>query len=238
VTRVRSAQQLLAKLEPKGIVAWPSGTTASSPSRPTRRSRRRPTSRARRCASSRPRCSKSRCARSAAAAGDGLLRGLSGAADRRGRWHREPDFQPLHAEDARSAEAPDLTDHGYLGYAVIVNKKFWDGLPADVRGSWRGHEGSHRLRQQDRQGRERQGAGGVSRRAARPGLCADQGRAPGLQEGLVPVHQKMEGRIGKEIIQAVYKETGFDPEACKFGNNNCNSVGGLRPPLAHRGVSS
>ena len=27
-----------------------------------------------------------------------------------------------------------LTDHGYLGYAVIVNKKFWDGLPADVRG--------------------------------------------------------------------------------------------------------
>jgi C4-dicarboxylate-binding protein DctP len=30
---------------------------------------------------------------------------------------------------------PDPTDHGYLGYAVIVNKKFWDGLPADVRGA-------------------------------------------------------------------------------------------------------
>ncbi len=27
-----------------------------------------------------------------------------------------------------------LTDHGYIGYAVIVNKKFWDGIPADVRG--------------------------------------------------------------------------------------------------------
>src|SRR5690349_5356810 len=26
-----------------------------------------------------------------------------------------------------------LTQHGYLGYALIVNKKFWDGLPADVR---------------------------------------------------------------------------------------------------------
>jgi C4-dicarboxylate-binding protein DctP len=26
-----------------------------------------------------------------------------------------------------------LTDHGYIGYAVIVNKKFWDGLPADIR---------------------------------------------------------------------------------------------------------
>lgn len=26
-----------------------------------------------------------------------------------------------------------MTNHGYLGYAVIVNKKFWEGLPADVR---------------------------------------------------------------------------------------------------------
>ena len=26
-----------------------------------------------------------------------------------------------------------MSEHGYLGYAVIVNKKFWDGLPADVR---------------------------------------------------------------------------------------------------------
>src|SRR5829696_7662917 len=27
-----------------------------------------------------------------------------------------------------------LSDHGYLGYAVIANKKFWEGLPTDVRG--------------------------------------------------------------------------------------------------------
>src|SRR3569623_38533 len=27
-----------------------------------------------------------------------------------------------------------LSNHGYLGYAVIVNKKFWEGLPADGRG--------------------------------------------------------------------------------------------------------
>ena len=26
-----------------------------------------------------------------------------------------------------------MTNHGYLGYAVITNKKFWDGLPPDVR---------------------------------------------------------------------------------------------------------
>src|SRR4029077_18699547 len=25
--------------------------------------------------------------------------------------------------------------HGHVGYAVIANKKFWDGLPADIRAS-------------------------------------------------------------------------------------------------------
>src|ERR1700681_4330729 len=25
------------------------------------------------------------------------------------------------------------TDHGYIGYVVVVNKPFWDGLPADIR---------------------------------------------------------------------------------------------------------
>jgi C4-dicarboxylate-binding protein DctP len=28
-----------------------------------------------------------------------------------------------------------VSDHGYIGYAVITNKKFWDGLPADIRTS-------------------------------------------------------------------------------------------------------
>src|SRR2546430_3179571 len=31
-----------------------------------------------------------------------------------------------------------LTDHGVIEYAVIVNKKFWDGLPADIRATLEG----------------------------------------------------------------------------------------------------
>jgi len=27
-----------------------------------------------------------------------------------------------------------LSNHGYIGYVVVVNKKFWDDLPADIRG--------------------------------------------------------------------------------------------------------
>ena len=31
-----------------------------------------------------------------------------------------------------------VTNHGYIGYAVIVNKKFWDKLPADIRAQLEG----------------------------------------------------------------------------------------------------
>ena len=44
-----------------------------------------------------------------------------------------------------------LTNHGYLGYAVIVNKKFWDGLLADVRTALDGAmKDATRLRQPNR----------------------------------------------------------------------------------------
>ena len=36
-------------------------------------------------------------------------------------------------------------------------------------------------------------------------------KASKLLFGLVPVHEKMSGRIGKENIEAVYKATNFDP---------------------------
>jgi C4-dicarboxylate-binding protein DctP len=26
-----------------------------------------------------------------------------------------------------------LSDHGYVGYAVVANKKFWESLPPDIR---------------------------------------------------------------------------------------------------------
>jgi len=39
--------------------------------------------------------------------------------------------QKMHEVQAHAA----LTGHGYIGYGVIVNKRFWDSLPADIRGA-------------------------------------------------------------------------------------------------------
>jgi len=33
----------------------------------------------------------------------------------------------------------------------------------------------------------------------------------GLKKAMLKTHKEMESRIGKEMIDAVYKETGFDP---------------------------
>jgi len=32
-----------------------------------------------------------------------------------------------------------------------------------------------------------------------------------FKKAFVPVHKKMESRIGADLIQSIYKETGFDP---------------------------
>ncbi len=105
-----------------------------------------------------------------------------------------------------------LTDHGYLGYAVIVNKKFWDGLPADVRGQLEAamkESTAYANKIAKEQNDKDLEAVKASGKTAVHAPSKEERMA--FKKALVPVHQKMESRIGKEIIQSVYKETGFDP---------------------------
>ena len=105
-----------------------------------------------------------------------------------------------------------MTEHGYLGYAVIVNKKFWDGLPADVRAQLEtamkeatdyANKIAKEQNDKDLEAVKKSGKTQVKN------LSADERMA--FKKALVPVHAKMESRIGKDLLQAVYKETGFDP---------------------------
>jgi C4-dicarboxylate-binding protein DctP len=106
-----------------------------------------------------------------------------------------------------------VTDHGYLGYAVIVNKKFWDGLPADVRRELDAAMkeatayANHIAKQENEQALAKIKASGKTS-VHEP---TAQERAA-WKKALVPVHKEMEGRIGRETLQAVYKETGFSPD--------------------------
>ncbi len=106
-----------------------------------------------------------------------------------------------------------LTEHGYLGYAVIVNKKFWDGLPADIRGQ---------LEQAMAQSTTYANAIAKVENDTALAAVEKSGKTTvykptpaerlAFKKALVPVHQKMESRIGKDVIQSVYKDTGFSPD--------------------------
>lgn len=105
-----------------------------------------------------------------------------------------------------------LTDHGYLGYAVIVNKKFWDGLPADVRGQLdNAMEQATRYANQIAKVENDTSLEAVKKSGKTTVYVPTKEERLAFKKALVPVHQKMEGRVGKEAIQAVYKATGFDP---------------------------
>lgn len=101
-----------------------------------------------------------------------------------------------------------LSYHGYDGYAVIVNKKFWEGLPADVRATLEkamreatDYENELSLKEnQDDLAKIR-----VTGRIEAHELTGAEQAA--LRKALVPVQKEMEPRIGKKWIDAVQKES-------------------------------
>ena len=105
-----------------------------------------------------------------------------------------------------------VSDHGYLGYAVITNKKFWDGLPADVRGQLEkameeATAFANKIAKEENDGAlEKVKASGKTQV-----YMPTPAERLALKKAMVPVHKEMESRIGKETIEAVYKATGFDP---------------------------
>ncbi len=105
-----------------------------------------------------------------------------------------------------------MSNHGYLGYAVLVNKKFWDGLPADVRTTLDAAMADATKYANDIAKTENEMAMAEVKKSGKSEiieLTADQKKA--WKKALVKVHDQMADRIGKDLIQSVYKETGFDP---------------------------
>uniref|UniRef100_A0A7C4RHX0 DctP family TRAP transporter solute-binding subunit n=1 Tax=Desulfatirhabdium butyrativorans TaxID=340467 RepID=A0A7C4RHX0_9BACT len=103
-----------------------------------------------------------------------------------------------------------LTDHGYLGYAVLVNKKFWEGLPGDIRAQLESAMNdatvfANKIAKDKND--EDMAAVKASGKSEVISLTPEQ-RAQ-WKAALVKVHEEMASRIGKEIIEEVYQTTGF-----------------------------
>ena len=104
-----------------------------------------------------------------------------------------------------------LSNHGYLGYAVIVNKKFWDGLPEDVRADL-----------QKAMDEATEYANGIAKEENDMSLKAmmDAGTTEFHEQTdeereewfatLKPVHEEMASRIGADLIEKAYSAIGTE----------------------------
>ncbi len=103
-----------------------------------------------------------------------------------------------------------VSNHGHLAYAVIVNKKFWDGLPADVRAMLEGamkdsSTYANAIAQTENAvALERIKASGKS-----TVYTLSEAQSDEWKRALMPVHKEMEARVGRATIEAVYKAAGF-----------------------------
>lgn len=106
-----------------------------------------------------------------------------------------------------------LSDHGYLGYAVIVNKKFWESLPADIRQQLEtAMEQATRYANQIAKVENDQALEAVRKSGKSEIITLTPEQKKAWKKALVKVHEQMADRIGKDLIESVYKETGFDPK--------------------------
>ncbi len=102
-----------------------------------------------------------------------------------------------------------ISRHGYLGYAVIVNKAFWDGLPEDVRANLDKamteatvYANGIAAEENDKSLEAMKAAGTTEFHE-----MTDEERAEWL-EVLKPVHEEMADRIGADLIQQAYEAIG------------------------------
>lgn len=98
-----------------------------------------------------------------------------------------------------------ISDHNYLGYAVVVNKKFWDGLPADVRTALESAMKEATVFERDIAQKENDEALAKVKAAKTTEIYVlSLKERIEWHKALLPVHKEFEDVIGKDIIQSVY----------------------------------
>ena len=97
-----------------------------------------------------------------------------------------------------------MSDHGYLVHAVIVNRKFWDGLPANLRTLL--EQAMNEATRYERTIAARENAdalGRVKAAGTTEVFVLSEAQRAEWRQALLPVHRQFESTIGRELIQSV-----------------------------------
>ncbi len=106
-----------------------------------------------------------------------------------------------------------ITNHGYLGYAVIVNKTFWESIPSDLRAKLEQamNESTNYANKIAKEENEASLAE-IAKSGKTEVYIPTKEERDGFRKVLTPVHQQMASRVGADLIDAIHKETGFTGE--------------------------
>lgn len=102
-----------------------------------------------------------------------------------------------------------VTNHGYIGYVVVVNKKFWDGLSADIRTQLEKAMKEATDFGNSQSAKENEDALEEIKKAGKTeiiSLSPDQDEA--MRKAMMPVYKDVASRVGQSLIDEFLKETG------------------------------
>src|SRR5690606_17746323 len=103
-----------------------------------------------------------------------------------------------------------LSYHGYLGYAVVINTRFWEGLPSDIRAQLsqaiaESTEVANKVALRDNQEALNQ----VRAAGLMSVYTPTRAERLAMKKAMVVVHQQMATRIGDDTIREIYEATDF-----------------------------
>ena len=102
-----------------------------------------------------------------------------------------------------------LTYHGYLGYAVIANKAFWEGLPPAIRAALEKALAETTPYELEIAKAENEEALAEMKKLGTTAFHVPTPDELGAwKAALMPVHKEMAGRVGQTLIDRIYAETG------------------------------
>ena len=98
-----------------------------------------------------------------------------------------------------------ISDHDCLVYAVIVNRKFWEGLPPDIRTALEGAMKEATRYERAIAAKENSDALALVKQAGKTEVYAlDAKEKEAWKQALLPVHREFESTIGRDLIQSIY----------------------------------
>lgn len=105
-----------------------------------------------------------------------------------------------------------MSNHGYLGYAVLVNKKFWMGLPADVRAALESAMKDATVYANSVAKKDNDDAmAGVKKSGKSQIITLSPAERQAWKKAMDKTHKENMGRIGADIVKEVYAATGYTP---------------------------